>query len=122
MQHLGGVLRLLSGGSGGPACGLGSVGNRPSMGPDMNLRQGQGKVPIFAGGETPWLLVDWPTREAFDEMFKRSSKRDSIWWLLRARSEGTTLQELSQRFGISRERIRQYEARFQRKMRESLTV
>ena len=86
----------------------------------MNLKQGQGKVPIFAGGETPWLLVDWPTREAFDEMFKRSPRREEIWELLRARSDGVTLQELAGRFGVSRERIRQYEARFQRKMRESL--
>lgn len=88
----------------------------------MNLKQGEGKVPIFAGGETPWLLVDWPTREAFYEMFKRSPGRETIWEMLRARSNGATLQELSGVFGVSRERIRQYEARFQRKMRESLQV
>jgi hypothetical protein len=29
----------------------------------MNLRQAKGKVPIEAEGETPWLLIDWPTRE-----------------------------------------------------------
>jgi DNA-directed RNA polymerase sigma subunit (sigma70/sigma32) len=88
----------------------------------MNLRQGKGKVPIHTGGETPWRLVRWPTREAFDDMFKRSPKRDQIWEMLRARSDGATLEEVGGRFGVSRERVRELEARFQRLMRESLQV
>jgi hypothetical protein len=32
----------------------------------MNLKEGNGRVPLRVGGETPWLLVPFPTREEFN--------------------------------------------------------
>jgi hypothetical protein len=86
----------------------------------MNLREGNGKVPIEAGGETPWRLVDWPTRETFDAMWGRSPPElvKRYWIILKARSGGSTLTEAGEPFGLTRERVRQIEARFQRLMRQ----
>lgn len=86
----------------------------------MNLRQGNGKVPIEAGGETPWRLVDWPTRETFDAMWGKSPPElvERYWDILKARSGGSTLTQAGGPFGITRERVRQIEARFQRLMRQ----
>ena len=45
----------------------------------MNLKEGGGRVPVPSEGLvqdpglTPWVLVPFPTREEFDEMYKRSS-------------------------------------------------
>ena len=86
----------------------------------MNLRQGNGKVPIEAGGETPWRLVEWPTRETFDAMWGKSPPElvERYWDILKARSGGSTLAQAGGPFGLTRERVRQIEARFQRLMRQ----
>jgi hypothetical protein len=41
----------------------------------MNLREGCGRVPIKSEGETPWTLVEFPTREDFDAMFLSAVSR-----------------------------------------------
>ena len=87
----------------------------------MNLRQAKGKVPIEAEGETPWLLIDWPTREQFEALYSNRVPKWNVaryWEILTARSQGSTLEEAGEPFNLTRERVRQIEARFQRLMRQ----
>jgi len=87
----------------------------------MNLRQARGKVPIEAEGETPWLLIDWPTREQFNAMYSRkvtAANLQRYWEILTARSQGSTLQAAGAPHQVTRERVRQIEAKFQRLMRQ----
>ena len=82
----------------------------------MNLKLAKGKVPIQGKGETPFLLIDFPDRNTFDSLFVRvhGDNRDKYWQILRSRSEGATLDESGKPFALSRERIRQIEAKFVR--------
>lgn len=94
----------------------------------ISLREGKGKVPIWNSTQheaTPYLLVDFPTREEFDRLYskhKSQELRDKYWQILRLRSEGHTLNHVGQLFGLTRERIRQIEARFQRLVGKSYTT
>ena len=91
----------------------------------MNLREGGGKVPIRNSTQneaTPYLLVDFPTRTEFDVLYSKHKSvalKDQYWQILNHRSQGHTLAESGQPFGITRERVRQIEARFQRLVGES---
>jgi hypothetical protein len=90
----------------------------------INLKEGRGKVPIRNSTEheaTPYLLVDFPTREEFDVMYARhkdQALKDKYWDILQHRSQGKTLEQSGKPFGITRERVRQIEAKFQRKVCE----
>ena len=87
----------------------------------MNLRQARGKVPIEAEGETPWLLIEWPTRDQFFSLYSKRVPEECVaryWQILTARSQGSTLEEAGEPFNLTRERVRQIEARFQRLMRQ----
>lgn len=88
----------------------------------MNLKNCKGKVPVFVGGDAPYKLVDFPTREQFDEMFKRNNVvlREKYWNVLKMRSQGHTLIEVGGMYTLTRERIRQIEAKFLRKVVVSL--
>ena len=81
----------------------------------MNLKEGEGRVPIKVGGETPWLLIDWPTKEQFWGLWGKTPESclDQYWAILQARSGGFSLREAGLPFNITRERVRQIEARFQ---------
>jgi hypothetical protein len=81
----------------------------------VNLKQGEGRVPINVGGETPWRLIDWPTKEQFWGLWGRTPESclDQYWTILQARSGGFSLKEAGLPFNLSRERVRQIEARFQ---------
>jgi hypothetical protein len=35
----------------------------------MNLSQAGGKVPIEVGGDSPWLLIEWPSRDVFEALW-----------------------------------------------------
>jgi len=93
----------------------------------MNLKEGRGRVPIRNTTQheaTPYLLVDFPTRAEFDTLYyrhKSTDLKDRYWQMLNHRSQGYTLAECGNLFGISRERVRQIEARFQRKVGISYT-
>jgi hypothetical protein len=86
----------------------------------MNLREGGGKVPIKNSTQneaTPYLLVDFPTRAEFDVLYSKHSSvdlKDKYWAILKLRSMGNTLDHCGQEYGLTRERVRQIEARFQR--------
>ena len=81
----------------------------------MNLKEGNGRVPIRVGGETPWLLVPFPTREEFDALYTPLVIRQSgnkYWEILSARSRGYTLEAAGAPFNVTRERVRQIETEF----------
>jgi hypothetical protein len=86
----------------------------------MNLREGGGRVPIKNSTQheaTPYLLVDFPTRAEFDVLYSKHNSvdlKDRYWEILTYRSQGHTLKECGNLFGLTRERVRQIEARFQR--------
>jgi hypothetical protein len=81
----------------------------------MTLKEGRGKVPIPMSGSSPYKLVDFPSREVFDSMYNRQvsdDSKDKYWDILNARSRGATLVEAGRPYSITRERVRQIEARF----------
>ena len=94
----------------------------------INLKEGKGKVPIRNTTQheaTDYLLVDFPTREEFDAMYskhKSQELKDKYWAILNLRAQGKTLTNAGKPFGITRERARQIEARFQRLMGERYTT
>jgi DNA-directed RNA polymerase sigma subunit (sigma70/sigma32) len=86
----------------------------------MNLSRYKGMVPVVDGDKVK--LVPFPSRKEFDWLFKSNSKllREKYWNILKMRSEGHTLQSVGGVYILSRERIRQIEARFLRKVATSL--
>lgn len=86
----------------------------------MNLRDGGGRVPIRNSTQheaTPYLLVDFPSWEVFQQLYskhKSAELKAKYWQILKARSGGQTLDQSGKPHGITRERVRQIEARFQR--------
>jgi hypothetical protein len=80
----------------------------------MNLRLAKGKVPIQGKGETPFLLIDFPDRKLFDNLFAKvhGDNREKYWNILRNRSLGSTLVEAGKPYALTRERVRQIEAKF----------
>ena len=88
----------------------------------MNLRLCGGRVPVWVGGDSPYILVDFPSREAFDALYPKNSwatSRDKYWEVLNLRRNGATLEESGKPFGLTRQGVRQIEAKFIRLMRES---
>jgi hypothetical protein len=90
----------------------------------ISLKEGRGKVPIInttKNEATPYLLVDFPTWDVFQQMYskhKSAELKAKYWDILLARSSGKTLDQSGKPHGITRERVRQIEARFQRLMGE----
>lgn len=86
----------------------------------INLKDGCGRVPIWNTTQneaTPYLFVAFPSREEFDVMYskhKSQELKDKYWTILNSRLAGKTLEESGKPFGLTRERVRQIEARFQR--------
>jgi hypothetical protein len=94
----------------------------------MNLREGGGRVPIKNSTQheaTPYLLVDFPTRSEFDVLYSKHKSallKDRYWGILTYRSQGHSLRECGNLFGLTRERVRQIEARFQRLVGNSFST
>ena len=83
----------------------------------MNLRLANGKVPVRCDGETPYLLVDFPSKTSFVDLYPRRIDKRLIykyWDILKARSNGASLEEAGSPFGLTKERVRQIEAKFLR--------
>jgi DNA-directed RNA polymerase sigma subunit (sigma70/sigma32) len=90
----------------------------------VNLSKCGGMVPVYVGGESPYKLVPFPTREQFDVMYKSNSVvlRDKYWAILKKRAEGHTLQFIGNELVLTKQRIRAIEARFLRKVALFLTT
>lgn len=86
----------------------------------MNLKDAGGRVPLETGDPNmPYRIVDFPSREEFDTLLRRINpdNRDKYWAILKKRADGATLSEAGQLYGLSKERVRQMEAKFLRLMR-----
>ena len=86
----------------------------------MNLSQANGKVPVEVGGDSPWLLIEWPSRDVFDALWSSRTPPANIeqyWAMLVLRKDGAKLSEVGGKFSVSRERVRAIEARFLRLMK-----
>ena len=88
----------------------------------MNLRQAGGKVPIQTGDSLhPYQLVDFPSRKVFDSLYSQwvgAQSRDKYWQVLTRRAAGAMLDEAGRPYGLTKERVRQIEAKFLRLMRQ----
>jgi hypothetical protein len=88
----------------------------------VNLRLCGGKVPIQnAGNIDIVILVDFPTKEIFQVIYKKYHNAASIdrhYDIVKMRAAGHSLTECGKAFNLTKERIRQIEAKFLRKMRE----
>lgn len=86
----------------------------------MNIRLCNGKIPIQTGDERhPIMLVDPPDRELFDSLFYRGvpmERKDIYWDILNDRLGGLTLKDVSLKHKITRERVRQIEAKIIRRL------
>jgi hypothetical protein len=86
----------------------------------MQLKQGDGRVPIRSNNpDMPYVMVPFPNRGEFDALWGNRVKCESkerYWNVLNKRAEGETLIESGRRFSLSRERVRQIEAKFLRLM------
>lgn len=86
----------------------------------MQLKQCGGRVPLRnTRGDIPYLLVDFPTRDEFDALWNKgvsAENRNRYWTMLTKRAEGATLTEAGRLCNISKERVRQIEAKFLRLM------
>ena len=79
-------------------------------------------MPIQTGdGKHPWRLVDFPTREIFNDLYGKqvsAESREKYWEVLTKRAAGATLDDAGRPYGLTKERVRQIEAKFMRLMRQ----
>ena len=83
----------------------------------MNPRLTGGKIPIQTGNDRhPIMLVDLPDRELFESLFKhlRPEGKERYWNILTERLSGKTLTEVASARGVTKERVRQIEAKILR--------
>jgi hypothetical protein len=74
-------------------------------------------VPIQGRGETPFLLIDFPSMEVFKKTYKGHTRNIEMYWdILNRLSSGMTMVEAGQPYALTRERVRQIEARFVRRL------
>lgn len=86
----------------------------------MNLRDAKGKVPVYVGGDSPYILIDFPNKETFFELFKRThypGSKEKFWEVLTKRAAGATLAEAGKPY-MTKEAVLKVEARFLRLVRE----
>lgn len=83
----------------------------------MNLKMGEGKVPVWVGGDTPYMLVKFPSKTIFFDLYARRVSKEHLvkyWDILKTRSKGASLSEAGHPYGLTKERVRQIEAKFLR--------
>jgi hypothetical protein len=92
----------------------------------MNLRNAGGMVPIWTDDkERPWKLVPFPDKERFAQIMSDGRRGPGVdieryWSVLTKRATGANLTETAREFGITKERVRQMEAKFLRQATLSL--
>lgn len=80
-----------------------------------NLRIYGGRVPLPGSLDSPIKLVDFPSESEFMDLWGNRITAESkikYFEMLSARAAGKSLKEVALPYGISRERIRQIEAKF----------
>jgi hypothetical protein len=77
------------------------------------LRGFHGHVPIMIG-DTP-KLIEFPNFEAFCTIFY-SKQQERDWRMLQQRAAGKTLEAVGREHSLTRERVRQIEQKFLRKL------
>ena len=80
-----------------------------------NLRMYGGRVPLPGSLDNPIRLVDFPTQQEFIGLWGNRITAEAklkYFEILSARAAGKTLIEVGKPLGLSRERIRQIEAKF----------
>ena len=88
----------------------------------MNLKDGKGLVPIKntnPNSNAPYLLVEFPSPLVFRSLYRNSitdATLEKYRDIFQARMFGATLEESGKHYGITRERVRQIEAKFLRAM------
>jgi hypothetical protein len=86
----------------------------------MDWRRTGGKIPIYKLGSKIQIdLVGMPNKQYFDTLFGPQCRPHSVgrkWVAISYRSEGLTLEEVSEIMGLSSQRIRQIEDNFQRRL------
>lgn len=86
----------------------------------MNLRLCNGRVPIWGpDSDHPYILVDFPTQDVFFRLYGKGNRvpmvcRERYWHIMNALKDGATLQDAGKPYGLSKERVRQIEAKFKR--------
>jgi DNA-directed RNA polymerase sigma subunit (sigma70/sigma32) len=88
-----------------------------------NLRIYGGRVPLPGSTDNPVKLVDFPSREDFIALWGNrvtAESKDKYFEILSSRAAGKTLSEVGRPYGLSRERVRQIEAKFIRLLHRHL--
>jgi len=88
----------------------------------MNLRDGDGKVPVYVGGQSPYVLAEFPDFPEYCSLYRRRVRAELLykyWDILNRRKDGMSLLDAGRPHHITKERVRQIEAKFLRLFRES---
>jgi DNA-directed RNA polymerase sigma subunit (sigma70/sigma32) len=88
-----------------------------------NLRIYGGRVPLPGTTDSPVILVDFPSREEFISLWGNrvtTESKSKYFEILSSRAAGKTLSEVGKPHGLSRERVRQIEAKFIRLLHRHL--
>jgi DNA-directed RNA polymerase sigma subunit (sigma70/sigma32) len=88
-----------------------------------NLRIYGGRVPLPGSADNPVKLVDFPSREDFIALWGNrvtAEAKQKYFEILSNRAAGKTLSEVGRPYGLSRERVRQIEAKFIRLLHRHL--
>jgi hypothetical protein len=91
----------------------------------MNLRDADGKVPVYVGGQVPYVLADFPDFPGFIALYKRRVRAELLYKyydILERRRDGMSLLDAGKPHKLTKERVRQIEAKFLRLFRESYEV
>ena len=89
----------------------------------MNLRDYAGRVPLFTDDpDLPIRLTDFPSWEEFEGLYGNrvsAENRARYYSMLKDRAAGATLTDAGRKAGVTKERVRQVEAKFLRLMRRA---
>ena len=83
-----------------------------------------GRVPVWTDNpEYPYVMFLFPSKKKFCSLYKASVKPETLdryWQILSLRIKGATLAESGKPYGLTRERVRQIEAKFIRLFGETM--
>ena len=75
-----------------------------------------GRVPVRTGDKNyPVVMFLFPSKKKFKSLYRKGTNEDLLekyWEILSRRIKGYTLVESGEQYGLTRERVRQIEAKF----------